>query len=110
MQKTVRRIWTFLALTLVLSFTLSLSAQTFRGGINGTVTDTTGAAISGAKVVATETATGITHDSVSSSSGEFLFNDLPLGDYSVSVMAPGFSNIKVDKLPGLRRRDLHTCR
>ena len=99
MQRKLRRIWTSLALALVLSFTLSLSAQTFRGGINGTVTDSTGAAISGAKVVATETATGVTHDSVSSSSGEFLFNDLPLGDYSVSVMAPGFSNIKVDKLP-----------
>ncbi len=99
MQKTVRRIWTLFALILVLSFTLSLSAQTFRGGINGNVTDSTGAAISGAKVVATETATGITHDSVSSSSGEFLFNDLPLGDYSISVMASGFSNVKVDKLP-----------
>jgi hypothetical protein len=74
-------------------------AQTFRGGINGSVTDSTGAAISGAKVIATETATGIVHDSVSSSSGEFLFNDLPLGAYTVSVVAPGFGKVQVDKIP-----------
>ena len=74
-------------------------AQTFRGGINGTVTDSTGAVVAGAKVVITETSTGIAHDSMSSSSGEFLFNDLPLGAYSVSVTAPGFNNVKIDKLP-----------
>ena len=78
---------------------LPMTAQTFRGGINGSVTDVTGAAVAGAKVTITETSTGITHDSISSSSGDFLFNDLPLGAYSVAVSAPGFNLVKVDKLP-----------
>ena len=83
----------------LIAFALPVTAQTYRGGINGSVTDATGAAVAGAKVIITETSTGITHDSTSSSSGEFLFNDLPLGAYSVSVTAPGFNNVKIDKLP-----------
>jgi outer membrane receptor protein involved in Fe transport len=74
-------------------------AQTFRGGINGTVTDPSGAAISGASVTATETGTGIVHKFTSTSSGEFLLNDLPLGAYSLEVSATGFSTFKVDKIP-----------
>lgn len=75
---------------------LTAGAQTFRGGINGTVLDATGAAISGAAVVATNTGTGVQTKGVSTSAGAFLFQDLPLGDYSVTVTASGFSNTKVD--------------
>ncbi len=84
------------------AFTLSLSAacvsgaQTFRGGINGSVTDTTGAVVAGAAVTATNTGTGVKTAGVSSSSGAFLFEDLPLGDYTITVTATGFANTKVD--------------
>ncbi len=78
--------------------TLGVYAQTFRGGINGSVTDATGAAVAGAAVVATDTATGTATKGVSSSSGDFLFQDLPLGDYSISIAAPGFANTKVDHI------------
>ena len=71
-------------------------AQTFRGGINGAVTDGTGATVAGASVTATDVATGVKTSGVSSSSGDFLFQDLPLGEYSVTVMARGFANTKVD--------------
>ena len=74
-------------------------AQTFRGGINGSVTDVTGGVIANAIVVATDVATGITHSTVSSSGGDFLFQDLPLGSYSVTVTFSGFSTSKVDKIP-----------
>ena len=76
-----------------------LHAQTFRGGINGTVTDATGAVVSGAAVVATDVGTAVTHNSVSSSGGDFLFQDLPLGDYTVTVTMSGFSTAKYDKVP-----------
>ncbi len=99
MSKSPHRIWSLLLLTFLVFFAAVLQAQTFRGGINGTVTDTTGAAIAGAKVSATETATGVVHDSISSSSGEFLFNDLPLGAYSIAVSAPSFNKVQVDKIP-----------
>ena len=77
---------------------LPLSAQTFRGGINGTVTDSTGAVVPRASVVATNVDTGITHTTTSSSGGEFLFQDLPLGSYSVVVSISGFSTAKFAKV------------
>ena len=75
-----------------------LTAQTFRGGINGTVTDNTGAAIPGAAVTATNTGTNVTVRTVSSSGGEFLFQDLALGTYSVTTASSGFSTSKVDNV------------
>ena len=99
MSKTSHRIWSLLLFTFVVFFAAVLQAQTFRGGINGSVTDATGAVIAGAKVIATETATGVVHESISSSSGEFLFNDLPLGAYSISVVASGFNKVQIDKIP-----------
>jgi hypothetical protein len=81
---------------LLLAATLTGRTQTFRGGINGSVTDSTGAAVSGASVVAVDVATGVKTSGISSSSGEFLFQDLPLGDYNVLVTAAGFANIRVD--------------
>jgi hypothetical protein len=81
-----------LLLTLVALVFLSgtLSSQTFRGSINGTITDPSGAAVAGAKVTATDTATAAVRDTVSSGAGEFSFNDLPQSSYTVKVLAAGF--------------------
>ena len=88
-----------LAVTLLTLLTTSVShAQTFRGGINGTVTDKTGAAIASAVVTAVQTDTDISHKTTSSSGGEFLFQDLPLGAYSVTVSYTGFQTVKTDKI------------
>ena len=74
-------------------------AQTFRGGINGTVTDASGAVVAGAIVDATDTATGVSHKTVSSSAGEYSFQDLPLGTYKVTVSATGFKSEIVSSVP-----------
>jgi hypothetical protein len=87
----------FIALLLAMIGTTGF-AQTFRGGINGTVTDKTGAAIANATVIATQTDTGVSRTSMSSSGGEFLFQDLPLGSYSVTVSFSGFQTVKTDKI------------
>jgi len=71
-------------------FSVTLPAQTFRGSINGTVTDNSGAVIPGAKVTATDTATSAVHETVSSGAGEFSFNDLPQSTYKVKIEAAGF--------------------
>ena len=84
--------------TLLLSVQFGL-AQTFRGSMNGTVTDASGAVIAGAQVVAIDVATATKHDTISSSGGEFTFTDLPLGAYTVTATAQGFATIKVDKVP-----------
>lgn len=79
-----------------LFLTLTSLAQTFRGAINGTVSDTSGAAVVGADVLATRIDTGVIYKTASSSAGEFAFQDLPLGPYNVNVSAPGFQGQKVD--------------
>ena len=77
-------------LALLTLLSVSSLAQTFRGSINGTVTDTSGAVVSAAKVTATDTATAVVRDTVSSGAGEFLFSDLPQSTYTVKVQAAGF--------------------
>src|SRR5471030_1037723 len=74
-------------------------AQVFRGGINGTITDQSGAAVSSALVEAVESATNASYKTVSSSTGDFAFANLPLGSYNITVKAEKFKTIKVDKVP-----------
>ncbi|HZU08695.1 MAG TPA: TonB-dependent receptor [Pseudacidobacterium sp.] len=76
----------------------AIDAQTFRGGINGVVTDQAGAVISGAQVVATADDTQVAHTTITSSAGEFSFQDLPLGSYTVTASASGFQKLKVGKV------------
>ncbi len=73
----------------------SLPAQTFRGGISGTVTDPTGAQVAGASVKLLSTDTGLARTAQSSSAGDFTFQDLPLGKYSVSVIETGFQTLDI---------------
>jgi len=82
-------------LTLFALFSVPLLAQTFRGSINGTVTDSSGAVIPGAKVTATDVSTAASRDTVSSGAGEFLFSDLPASTYTVKVEASGFQTTDV---------------
>ena len=48
-------------------------AQTFRGAINGTVTDPTGGVVANAQVKAIDTATGVEHTTTTTSDGQFAF-------------------------------------
>ncbi len=63
------------------------------GIINGTVTDPSGAVVSDAKVVITNTGTGQTINLTSSASGAFSSGPLDPGQYKVQVTAKGFSSI-----------------
>jgi hypothetical protein len=88
----------FVLFLLALAFVVTTNAQTFRGSINGTVTDPSGASVPGATVKATETATNIEHSTVTSSEGGFAFQDLALGFYTVTVSASGFPAYTLDKV------------
>jgi hypothetical protein len=79
-------------------FAVGAQAQTFRGAINGAVTDPAGAAVAGAQVKILEIATGVEHSGLTTSDGEFSFQDLPLGYYKVTVTATGFPPFAVDKV------------
>jgi hypothetical protein len=88
------RIWVLVGLLVAIA-----TGQTFRGAIHGSVEDSTGGVVAGAQVKATDTATGAEHTTVSTTGGEFTFQDIPLGTYQVSVLAKGFAKATVDKVP-----------
>src|SRR5216683_1673006 len=88
----------FLAVLVILTLSFAANAQTFRGAINGTVTDPSGSSVPNAQVKATESATGIDHTTVTTSDGTFAFQDIPLGFYKVTVSATGFPPYTVDKV------------
>lgn len=67
-----------------------LVAQTFRGSIQGTVTDQTGATIPNASVKITSVDSGLTRDVVTNAQGEYIASELPLGNYNVTVSLQGF--------------------
>lgn len=80
---------------LALFVSAQLFAQTFRGGVSGTVTDASGAIVADAAVKLVSPDTGLTRDTTSSSAGEFVFQDLPLGKYDITVTQSGFDTIHV---------------
>jgi hypothetical protein len=87
----------FLGLLVFVSSVPSFS-QTFRGGIAGTLTDPSGSAISGAAVQALNAETGLHREAVTTNAGEFAFQDLPLGNYELTVTQSGFDRLKVDRV------------
>jgi hypothetical protein len=91
-------LYSLAVILLTITFLASLNAQIYRGGISGTVTDSTDAAVVGAAVSAVDTATSLSYKTVSSSSGEFNFTNLPLGNYTVTISYTGFSTAKYDKV------------
>src|SRR6202161_1486017 len=96
MEMHMRR-WFGLILATIL-VAVSAYGQTFRGSINGTVTDPSGAVVPGASVKATNDATAAVHEATTTSGGEFSFQDLNLGTYTITVTAAGFSPVTVEKI------------
>ena len=72
--------------------------QTFRGEINGTITDQSGAFVASATVKATNVATDVAITTVTTSDGQFAFQDMPLGTYKISVTASGFRSATFDNV------------
>jgi hypothetical protein len=64
------------------------------GSLLGTVTDPNGAAIPGAMVTATETATAVKRSIATDDRGLYSFQNLPVGRYDVQVEAPGFQPLR----------------
>ena len=69
---------------------LAASAQTITGSIVGTVTDPSSLAIANADVTLTFTSTGFQRRTKSLSSGDFAFNAIDPGTYSITVTSSGF--------------------
>jgi hypothetical protein len=63
------------------------------GSLQGTITDPSGAVVSGASIVATNTGTNAASKQQTSGSGSFAIAALPPGNYTVTVTAPGFQKL-----------------
>src|SRR5260370_19918669 len=87
-----------LTILVVLSLAVAADAQTFRGAINGTVSDPSGAVIPNAAVRATENATGMAHNTVTTRDAVFAFQDIPHSLYKVAVTATGVPVYTVDTI------------
>jgi hypothetical protein len=95
-MQVVSRLFRFV-LVLLVGFTLQAAhAQTFRGGIAGVVTDPTGAVIAHAKLTLSSPETGFTRVSESTGSGDYAFQDLQLGTYTLTAESAGFAASKTD--------------
>ncbi len=72
----------------LLASTASLRAQTTNGSIQGTVTDPSGATVSGASVTGRNLDTGLTITTVTTDAGLYSLANLPPGRYTVSIEGP----------------------
>ncbi len=83
------RLWA--AAIFVVFFTARpLPAQTATGTILGNVSDSSGAAMAGVAVRATNTLTQQVRNGISDNSGNYVISDLTVGQYTVMAEQPGF--------------------
>jgi len=83
------RVWVVFVLSILVCVVTGL-AQNVTGTITGTISDTSGAVIPAAKVVAQNMDTGVSSIATSDSAGVYRIAYLPIGTYRVTINAPGF--------------------
>ena len=93
--------FTYLSLTclfFLLMQTGVVFGQVDQGSISGVVQDSSGAVIPNAKVTLLNKDIGLSLETMTKGSGEYIFTPIRIGNYSVSVMAPGFSTTTQENL------------
>jgi len=83
-----------ISLFVLMSLSVSAFAQLTRGSIAGTVRDNSGAVISGATLVVTNTATNIARTVTTDDNGFYRVAGLEPGDYTVTIEKTGFEKIE----------------
>ena len=90
-QAARRAIWLFATLAFLASLAMAQSSSQ----LNGNVSDPSGAAVAGANITLTNTATGAQRATTSNASGLYQFLDVPPGDYRLEAKASGFAAVVV---------------
>src|ERR1700722_5187344 len=78
------------AIFLLLASMCVMQAQVTTGTISGTLTDSTGSVVPGAKVVILNESTGITRETTTNGAGAYSAPSLSLGNYRVTASLTGF--------------------
>jgi hypothetical protein len=99
MKTFIHKFVTVLVVLAVVGLPIFLKAQAISGDLLGVVTDSTGAVISNAQVVATNLGTGAKATTKTNATGEYRFINLPVGHYSLEMtgngMAGGYKDVQV---------------
>src|ERR1051325_536644 len=74
-------------------------AQSSKGILTGTVTDPSGAVVSGATIRMTNNATGTVRETVSTGDGSYRLDAVDPGNYKVEVTVSGFKTITLNDVP-----------
>ncbi|MGH9524498.1 MAG: carboxypeptidase regulatory-like domain-containing protein [Terriglobales bacterium] len=90
MKQSFRAVAAVLVLLLV-SCALTFGQATATASLTGTVSDATGAVLPGATVTITNQQNGIKRTATSSSTGDYRFDSLPPGSYTVKASKTGFA-------------------
>ncbi len=85
----------FLFLTLIFTLSSAVMAQNSTTSLRGTITDSSGAAVPGATVKLANPAIGFQTESKSDGHGEYSFQQLAPGDYTITFNATGFGTYVV---------------
>jgi hypothetical protein len=75
----------------------ALFAQRATGGVNGTVTDSTGAVVAGATATLTNQDTNIVNHATTSNTGYFVFLDVTPGPYVLTITKQGFKLVELPR-------------
>ena len=88
----------WIRISLIALLASGLFGQAFRGNLDGIVTDASGAVLPGATVQLSNPSTGSSQTATSGSNGSYLFPELAVGVYSLTVTASGFQTKKIDNI------------
>lgn len=83
-------------------------AQSTSGTLVGTVTDSSGAVVPGAKVTAINEGTGIRTETSSNQNGDYVVPNLPAGNYTIRVEFEGFRTFQAKNIELLLNRTVRT--
>ena len=93
-----RPVMLVISLAVFAFFSISVNAQTVTGTVQGVVTDSKGAVISGADVTVRNVETGQSRSVKTNADGYYVATFLPLGRYNVTAASSGFTSVTQENI------------